>query len=334
MAELATLSTDTLKKGILDTIVYYSPWFQTLPVIDITGNNYLYNWETALAGATFYTPNDQWGEVGPTWAQRSVALHVLGGDADVDKFMQQTRSNSQDLKAAIIEKKSKAIAYAFDEFAVMGGTSTLPRYTNGKAFTGILKQIAWCDTTNGTAATTLDSTTNTQVTAATSGAGVALTLDFVDQLLDTVKPKATHIVMNRRMRRKVQSLARAAGNNLQITGANFPGALGQFVTMYGEQQILIDDWSPDHFQDGSASALNIAAYDGTAYDSTHDNSIIIALRLEDDGVCGLRNGSVQVEELGTVQDHDATRTRIKFYCGLAVFNKLSVGALINVNYSG
>ena len=325
MVELATLSTDTLKKGIMETIVYESPWLRKLPFIDITGNSYLYNWETALSGAHFYNPNEKWTEVPATWTQRSVGLKVLGGDADVDKFMQQTRKD-QDLKAAVIEKQAKAIAYAFDEFAVLGGTTSLAKYTNSKAFKGIIQLIAECESTT---TTDLDGVNNSQVVSA-STSPVVLTLDYIDQLIDRVKPKATHLVMNRRMLRKVKSLARAAGTNLTVG----TGALGLPVTMYGEQEILIDDFSPDNWQDNSSSVLSIASYDNTAYDSTHDCSIILALNLSENGVCGLRNGDIQTEELGTVPDADATRTRIKFYCGMAQFNKLAAAALIGVNYSG
>jgi hypothetical protein len=325
MAELATLSTDTLKKGIMETIVYESPWLRELPFIDISGNSYLYNWETALAGATFYMPNEKWTEVPPTWEQRSTNLVILGGDADVDKFMQQTRRD-QDLKAGVIEKKTKAIAYAFDEFAVLGRTTALGRYTSVKAFKGMIQQVAECESTT---AVDLDGINNSQVVPGTTTAGV-LTLDYIDQLIDKVKPRATHIVMNRRMIRKVKSLARAAGNNLQVG----TGALGLPFTMYGEQKILIDDWSPDNWPDAVASVLSVANYDNTAYDGTHDCSVILALNLSEDGVCGLRNGDITTEELGTVQDANATRTRIVFYCGLAQFSKLAAAALIGVNYSG
>jgi hypothetical protein len=322
MTDLALLSHDTLKRGIMETIVYESQWLRYLPFISITGNAYLYNWETALAGANFYVPGDQWVESSPTWTQRTASLVALGGDADVDKFMQQTR-NQQDLKATVIELKAKAVGYAFDEFAVMGRTSSIARYTNGKAFKGILQLIAEAESTT---TTDLDSVNNSQVVAAGATTAI-LTIDMLDELIDKVKPKATHLIMNRRMLRKLKSLARAAGNNLEVDTRK----LGMPVTMYGEQIILVDDWSPENIQDGSASVINIAAYNNTTYnDSGYNNSVIIAARFGEDGVCGLENGGIQVEELGTVFDHDATRTRIKWYCGLAMFSKLSAAALINV----
>jgi len=58
--------------------------------------------------------------------------------------------------------------------------------------------------------------------------------------------------------------------------------------------------------------------------------MIFAVKFGEDAFCGLRNGDIQTEDIGKLESKDAKRTRIKFYCGLALFNTLKAAALINV----
>ncbi len=54
------------------------------------------------------------------------------------------------------------------------------------------------------------------------------------------------------------------------------------------------------------------------------------MRIAEDGVSGItsaQNGMIQTDPIGTLKNKDATRTRIKFYAGLAVFNKLSIAVM-------
>lgn len=324
-AQYETLCTDILVKGIAQTIIRESPWLRDMPFITIAGNNLLYNMELTEAAADFHAVGEQWAEGVPTWEQRSSELSILGGDADVDAFMQQTRKD-QDLEASIIELKAKAVAYAFEKAGILGRTTADATFSSTKCFKGLLRLLAECEA--GTA-TDLDAPNNSQVIAAHADSAV-VTLDMVDELIDTLKPKPTHLIMNRELKRKITSLARAAGSNLQ----HDKDQLGYPVTRYGEQIILLDDNIPNNIQDGSSSILAIASYaPATARASGYDNSAIFAVRFGDDGLCGLSNGMIQTEVIGKLETKDATRTRIKFYCGMALFNKLALGGLINVQYA-
>ncbi len=42
---------------------------------------------------------------------------------------------------------------------------------------------------------------------------------------------------------------------------------------------------------------------------------------------GIENGNIAVEEIGELETRDATRHRIKWYAGLAVFSELAVARL-------
>jgi hypothetical protein len=46
---------------------------------------------------------------------------------------------------------------------------------------------------------------------------------------------------------------------------------------------------------------------------------------------GLQNGGIQVERVGELETKDATRTRIKWYCGLALFGTLGLARLRGIN---
>ncbi len=42
---------------------------------------------------------------------------------------------------------------------------------------------------------------------------------------------------------------------------------------------------------------------------------------------GIENGGIDIEEIGELETKDATRHRIKWYAGLAVFSELAVARL-------
>ncbi|MDO8532663.1 MAG: hypothetical protein Q7T26_10975 [Dehalococcoidia bacterium] len=115
LAEASKLSNDTLLAGVMETIVQESPILQLLPFVEVVGNGLTYNQENAAATAGFYDVGDTWAESTPTFTQVTATLKILGGDADVDAFLARTRSNIQDLEAAIVQLKAKAVAYKFED---------------------------------------------------------------------------------------------------------------------------------------------------------------------------------------------------------------------------
>ena len=61
-----------------------------------------YNREATLPAATFYDVGDTWTEATPTFTQVTAALKILGGDADVDNFIQATYADPNDVEAEVI----------------------------------------------------------------------------------------------------------------------------------------------------------------------------------------------------------------------------------------
>jgi len=248
----------------------------------------------------FYDVGDVWVESTPEFNKPTATLKIMGGDADVDNFLKSTRSNIQDLEAAVIEQKAKALRHEFEKQFLYGNETTSP-----KQFNGIIKLI---DT--GAASAQL---------IAMAAAGATLTLAKIDELIDAVKGgKPDMLLMSRRSRRKIQALARAAGSNLEVG----QGKLGEFVQLYNGIPIAVNDWILDtHTVAGSVETL----YTGQA------NSTIYAFQMGEGALCGISSPEMlQVERVGSLETKDASRTRVKWYTALCLFSAVKAAALIGV----
>ncbi len=133
LEEAAKLSNDMLLQGVIETIIKESAVLQRLPFIEIVGNGLTYNQEKTLPGIDFYDVGDTWVESTPTFEQKTANLKIMGGDADVDNFLKATRSNVQDLEAAVIELKAKALRQKFEEIFIYGNATTSPKQFDGSS---------------------------------------------------------------------------------------------------------------------------------------------------------------------------------------------------------
>ena len=300
LEEAAKLSNEVLLQGVVETIVKDSPVLKELPFIEIVGNGLTYNREKTLPTIDFYEVGDTWSESTPTFEQKTANLKIMGGDADVDNFLKATRSNLQDLEAAVIELKAKALTDKFEETFVYGDATANP-----KQFDGLRKLI---DT----------ATAGDQVIAA-GASGATLTLSMLDELVDAVKGgKPTTLLMSRRSRRKINALVRASGGMMETDRDKW----GTFAQFWDGIAIGVNDWILDtHVVSGSVETATTGG----------DCSTIYAIQLGEGALCGLTApGHLTVEPIGSLETKDATRTRIKWYCSLALFATIKAAALIGV----
>ena len=300
LAEASKLSNDILLQGVVETIVKDSPVLQRLPFIEIVGNGLTYNQEKTLPSIDFYDVGDTWAESTPTFEQLTANLKIMGGDADVDNFLKSTRSNIQDLEAAVVELKAKAVKDKFEETFIYGDT-----VVNAKQFDGLRKLI--------------DTTTAGDQVIAMGDTGATLTLAKLDELIDAVKGgKPDMLLMSRRSRRKINALVRASGGMVD----NDRDQWGNFVQLWDGIPIGVNDWILDtHTLSG-----------GVETDTTGgDCSTIYAIQLGEWALCGLTSpGHLTVEPIGSMESKDATRTRVKWYVSLALFSSVKSAALIGV----
>lgn len=287
-AQAAQLTQDMLLRGIIETIVKESQLLTLLPFMEVSGTALSYNREATMPEADFYNAGDTWTEKTPTFTKHSTTLTIIGGDADVDNFIQQTFSTHHDIEAEVIANRAKAVAHKYSD-AFFNGTGT------ANSFTGVHQMIP--------AGQTLTNGAN----------GGALTLDKLDELIDMVRPgKPEVLLMSKRTRRKLKQLRREDNISAEISLNEF----GQMVETYDGIPIVVDDFIKDDQTVGTGT----------------DMSTVYALKFGvGAGVTGIENGGIQIEHVGELETKDATRTRIKWYCGLALFSELGAAKLTGVS---
>ncbi len=289
LAEAAKLSNDVLLQGVIETIIKDSPVLQRLPFIEIVGNGLTYNREATAPSAGFFDVGDSWTESTPTFSQETVTLKIMGGDADVDNFLIATRSNVQDLEAAVVELKAKAVRQLFEQTFITGDDAVNPKEFDG-----------------------LDRLTDPSQELTMGVNGGSLTLDKLDELVDLIQGgKPDVLLMSRRSRRILNKLARTSGSFLETDRDEF----GQMLQFYDGVPIGVSDYIADDQTTGTSN----------------DTSTIYALQMGEGAVVGLTApGGLQVERVGSLETKDASRTRIKWYASLALFNTVKLARLIGV----
>jgi len=300
LEEASKLSNDILLQGVVETIVKDSPIVQRLPFIEIVGNGLTYNQEKTLPTIDFYDVGDTWVESTPTFEQKTATLKIMGGDADVDNFLKATRSNIQDLEAAVVELKAKALRRKLEETFIYGDATANPKQFDG------LREL-------------IDTATASDQVIAMGATGATLTLDKLDELIDAIKGgKPDMLLMSRRSRRKINALVRAAGAMMDTDRDTW----GNFIQLWDGIPIGVNDWILDTHT--LVDSLETAITGGTC-------STIYAIQFGEGALCGLTSpGHLQVEPIGSLEDKDATRTRIKWYVSLALFSSIKAAALIGV----
>jgi hypothetical protein len=292
LAQAALLSENDLQRGVIETFVQASPVLDRLPLMDIEGNAYAYNEEATLPGVAFRSVNEAYVESTGTVNQRTETLAILGGDADVDRFIVQTRGNLNDQRATQTAMKVKAASYKFQDTFINGDVAVDP-----KSFDGLKKRL--------TGAQVID--------AATNGLGpVAGGHDFFDalqSLVDAVAGGPDVIYANRAVIGRIASSARRLNVDVMAETVN-----GRYQARWNGIPVL------DLGQ--TAAGVDILPLTETQGTATNASSVY-AVRFGDDegdqAVTGLTNGGVQVDDLGFLQSQPVFRTRVEFYCGLAVF---------------
>jgi len=296
LAEAAKLSQNNLQRGVIETFVQESAILDRIPLMPIEGNAYAYNEEATLPGVAFRSVNEAYVESTGTVNQKSESLVILGGDADVDKFIVRTRGNLNDQRATQTRMKVKAASYKFQDTFFNGDVAVDP-----KAFDGLKKRL--------TGAQVID--------AATNGLGpVAGGHDFFD-VLDAAIARVSGINgSNGAIYANAAAIARIKSSARRLGGVEMVReALTQKMVATYNGIPLLDPGQ-------TTAGADILPQTETQGSSSVASSIYVVKFGQDEGdqaVTGLTNGGVQAYDLGELQEKPAYRTRIEFYCGLAIF---------------
>ena len=307
LAQAALLSQNDLQRGVIETFVQESPILARLPLMNIQGNAYAYNKEATLPGVAFRSVNEAYTESTGTVVQATESLVILGGDADVDRFIVQTRGDLNDQRAIQTRLKVKAASYKYQDTFFNGDVTVDP-----KAFDGLKKRL----------------TGGQVISAGTNGLGVVTAgHDFLDAL-DTLLGKVPGINgTNGAIFANAGIIAKLTSSLRRLGGADF------IKDIMGERLILTYNGIPVLDPGANLAGTPILAQTETQGSSSVASSIYAVRFGEDEtdqGVTGLTNGGVQVDDLGQLQEKPAYRTRIEFYCGLATFGGSAAARLQGV----
>lgn len=297
LAQAAVIEKDQLRKGILEIFVQESAVLDEIPFMPIEGNAYRYNLELTLPGVAFRSVNEAYVESTGTFNQLFEGLTILGGDADVDRFIQQTRSSENNQRAEQDKLKVKALSYKYQDHFFNGDIAVDP-----KGFDGLKKRLV-----NNQV---MDFGTNGGAVVGNGASDAHTFFDGLDDLLSRV-PNANVLYANNAIARKILSAGRRIG------GADL---VKNDIT--GKREVT---WQGIPVKDPGDNLLGGRILSQTeTLGANSDTSSIYAVRWGgsegDGGVTGLTNGGVQVDDLGELQEKPAFRTRIEFYSGLALFS--------------
>lgn len=298
LIEAAKLSSDMLTRGVIETFASTSAVLERLPFADVEGNAYRYNVEQALPGIAFRGVNEGFTESVGVVNPKVESLVIGGGDSDVDRFIVQTRSNVNDVRAVHDRLKVKALSLAITKTFFDGDSLTTP-----KEFDGLNKRLA-----GGTQ----------EMVAGANGA--AVTQNLLDQLIDKIDGAPDVLLMSKAMRREVEKVARA---NAQITyGLD---AFGRRVTEYAGIPVGIIE--TDHLD------AEILDFDETQGSSNVTGSIYAVRFGEEEALWGIQNGGISVRDLGELDTKPVFRTRVEWYLGLVAGHPRAAARLKGITVS-
>lgn len=283
LAQAALTETEPVTRGIMELFIEESAVFDRIPIEPIAGNSFKYQKESILPGTGFRTVNEAWTESTGVINTETEGLVILGGDADVDRYLVQTSPQALgSLRATQDRMKVKSASLTFLYYLFNGDVEIDP-----KGFDGLRKRLV-----------------HEQVIDATTPLTGEGALEDLEELFAAVEGGPDVVYAPRELLAKYKSLAR------QLGGADW---INSEITGKREWQ-----WNGVTFIDPGYhwNGERILSYDATNGGDIY--AIKWAGGIGEVGVMGISNGGVQAYDLGELQEKPAYRTRIEFYCGLAV----------------
>ena len=288
LLEASKLETGNIhKQAIMEFYAGSSDILLNLPFDSIAGGSMKYDQEDTLPGIGFRGINEGYTESAGVINPQVESLVIAGGDLDVDKFIIQTRGVRT--RAAQEKMKTRALGLKWAKTFLKGDTSSAPKEFDGLQVRLVGGQLIVAGTTSG---------------------GDALALTKMDQLIDQVIDP-THLIMSKAMARKFA----AAGRLASVSGyVNWlPNQLGERIMTYNGLPILTVDL------DNAGTAI-LPFTEANPSGGTAASTSIYCVSFTENGVMGLQNGSMNVDDLGEQNAKPVMRTRVEWYSSFAVFN--------------
>lgn len=306
LVESAKLSQNMLISGVIESIVTVDRFFEILPFLEVEGNALAYNRELALGDVeNLAVGGTIAAKAAATFTNITTSLTTIIGDAEVNNLIQNTRSNFTDQKAAQVMSKAKNVGLTYrDQYVNGDGTSDTVQ--------GLISLVA--------------AAAASQTISAANANGDLLLLSTLDNLIDIVLDKngvVDYFQMNSREIRAYYALLRAAGGATITETVTLPS--GASVPAYRGVPIFRNENIPiTQTQGTNTDATQIFA--GTLDDGSNQVGI--------SGLTAVGEAGIRVAEIGEHQSKDESITRVKFYCGFALFSELGVATADGITPSG
>jgi hypothetical protein len=296
-------TTDILSRTVIDRLVKDDPILKQLPFETLLGNSDTYDTVTTRSGAIgVRSVGDTWTESTPSITQSTVTLKLLGGDADIDNFLIETRSNKLDLKGTVLNDRTVALKeYFMDCFYY--GTAFDANIWSG------LHQL-------------MTSTTYNTVHEGSTATESLLNISNLRTAIDLVTGFTPNlIVMSKQMRRYLDVYYDSIGDKLSETML-----FGKHVQAFDGIPIEVSDHI-SNVETVSSSAFG--ARTGGAATS------IFILSFAPDACCGVQGSTgLKVVPLGELETKNASRWRFKWPCGLKFKNIRSCAKIDGIDADG
>jgi len=290
LVEAAKLAPGVMNATFIEEFPRSSAILQAIRFKNITGAGEFYNREYDLPGVGFRGVNEGYQESVGVINPESEALKIFGGDLDVDRAIIDMQGPT--VRSTHELMKVKALALAWTSSFIKGSSQIDPRQ-----FDGLQVRL-----------------TGSQLIQNGSGAGSALSLRQLDAAIDqTYMP--THLIMGKAMRRILTSAERNLLGGYLVSDID---AFGNQISRYNGLPILVTEW--DNYGNLIQNFTETSP-DGTA---TNNDSIYVVSFMDDmvQGIQGAVDGvwGISTRDLGELQVQPVFRTRLDWYCAIAVYH--------------
>lgn len=304
LVEQAKRITNPLRRGIIELYAKNTPVLRFLPFMGISGNAFRKLIEKTPSSVAFRGINTNYTEGTSTMDEITAALKMAGGEINIDRYhIVTSRGVGESPVTQEINAKVKALALRFTKAFFRGDSSV-----DANSFDGLDVLLA-------------SLAASQRVSMGTDVGGHELTLAKLDELLDAVAGEPTVLFMNKPMRRKVNSLMRAAGQAIEPVGDQFG------ILFYKYAGIPIGVIEVD---DAWEEILAFDERDGNG-DSASCTSIYAA-RMGDDGLVGIQSSAPIVDDQGMVRNQRVIV--VDWFVNMIIQHPKSVAKLYAIKLAG
>ena len=304
LAEAELLTQSILLSGVIEEIIEEGHLIPLLPVTQIDGKDLLFNREIGTPSADFYDIGEEIAsQANEDYDQVTATLKRAIGQWDLDAFITATYKNVNDLKALAIQRARKGVGRTVENVLIYGDNSA-----NGKEFDGLHKTVVSAQTIN----------------QGSSSTGAALSLENLDALIDSIKPKPDVLLMNFEILRRLSAVGRGGTTSYPVVAMpeSAGGDIQPMVTAYRGIRIQRTDF---------LTQVEVIASGDFSAKTGGATSSIFAIRFDAIDMGGVSlitgNPSFELFEWDKLESKDAGRIRLVWYLTLAMGSTKALGVI-------